>query len=164
MKKQIEKMVAAMAACGVDQALIDQVVASVSEPAFFALPVVVDGVPRMTMAQARRFFDESFWPEYPRRDGRNPKEPACKKIVAAVLSGENPETIMAGVRRLAHGMRLRGKIGTPFVPQAITWINGKGWCDDDMGSPTPDPMPNGGGSPGFFGAAAAIRQRGEGGR
>jgi len=111
--------------------------------------------------EAERFFDEIFWPEYPKRDGNNPKEPARKKIIAAVMSGENPDDILAGVRRLAHGHRVRNEIGSRFVPQAVTWINGKGWRDDPVAPPAPAPARTGYNQPssgGFFEAAAALRR------
>lgn len=109
-------------------------------------------------ARAEVFFDEQFWPNYPKRDGSNPKDPARKKIISVVVSGENPDLILEGLRRLVQDLRRRNRIGTEFVPMAVTWINRKGWRDDptDLAAiqrPKPDrPM-------GFFAAAAAIRAK-----
>lgn len=151
----IKKMRMAMEVCGVAPTLIDQVVKSVSTEELFALTTVS----AVTSRDANRFFTDIFWPEYPKRDGGNPKEPARKKIVAAVISGENPDLILAGVRRLKHGLAARNKIGTEFVPMAITWINRRGWDDDPQGEPRA--MNNGGGQQGFYSAAASIRAKGQ---
>lgn len=83
---------------------------------------------------ASKFFDERFWPTYPKRLGGNPKEDARKKFVAAVVSGENPELILAGVGRLVQEMTAINKLGTEIVPMAVTWLNKKRWKDD-----APDP-------------------------
>jgi hypothetical protein len=154
-QKRIEKMRIAMVACDVDPVLIEQVVASIPVPVLFASPAV----PSVGAVAAERFFAEKFWPNYPKRAGSNPKEPARKKLVQLIVSGENPETILEGLRRLVRGLRARDKVGTEFVPMAMTWINRKGWRDD----PEPDgpnggmPMPTNGGG-GFFGAAAQLRR------
>lgn len=151
---ELKRMRLAMEACGVDPGIIDQAVMSVFRPELFQLTTVVN----VSSRDANRFFDEVFWPEYPKRDGGNPKEPTRKKIVAALISGENPDLILAGLRRLSKGLSARNKIGTEFVPMAMTWVNRKGWKDD----PTPDhpaPGANGPTRPsggGFFTAAAAI--------
>lgn len=102
--------------------------------------------------QAEMFFDKQFWPAYPKRYGSNPKEPAKKKIVAAILKGENPREILAGVNRLYAMLQRTGKIGTEYVPMALTWINRKSWKDD------PIPAGNGKarGEMSFFDAAMAM--------
>jgi hypothetical protein len=81
---------------------------------------------------AETFFDKQFWPTFPKRFGSNPKEPAKKKIVAAIIGGEKTQNILAGVERLYAGLQRSGKLGTEFVPMAITWINRKGWRDDPL--------------------------------
>lgn len=108
--------------------------------------------------EAERFFAERFWPNYPKRAGGNPKESARKKIVQLVTGGENPEIILDGLRRLVRGLRARQKVGSEFVPMAITWLNRKGWLDDpEPEMPAHQMQPNGGGG-GFFAAAAQIRR------
>ena len=103
-------------------------------------------------AQAELFFDKQFWPAYPKRFGSNPKEPARKKIVAAILKGEKPAEILAGVNRLYSMLQRSGKIGTEYVPMALTWINRRSWKDD--------PAPAGNGKArsemSFFDAALAM--------
>lgn len=72
---------------------------------------------------------EDFWKSYPRRDGANPKAPARKKFLAAVKSGADPQTIIAGARRYAAECQSKQQIGTPYVAQAITWLNQQRWGD-----------------------------------
>jgi hypothetical protein len=93
---------------------------------------IFEAVPISKKEQAETFFDKQFWPAYPKRFGSNPKEPAKKKIVAAILKGEKPAEILLGVNRLYSGLERSGKLGTEFVPMALTWINRKGWKDDPL--------------------------------
>ncbi len=93
---------------------------------------VLEAVALSKKDEAELFFDKKFWPAYPKRFGSNPKEPAKKKIVAAILKGEKPAEILSGVNRLYAGLQRSGKIGTEFVPMALTWINRKQWKDDPL--------------------------------
>lgn len=86
---------------------------------------------------AELFFDRQFWPAYPKRFGSNPKEPAKRKLTRAILRGEKPEDILLGVKRLYSAMQRSGKLGTEYVPMALTWINRQQWKDD------PQPAGNG---------------------
>lgn len=116
--------------------------------------------------EAARFFDEQFWPAFPKRDGSNPKEPAKKKFMAAVVSGENPEEILAGAIRLEQDLRRQGALLSKFVPQCVTWINQRRWKDDPPPSPAGGPPGNGpndrgGGQASFFGLANEIGKHGQ---
>jgi hypothetical protein len=91
-----------------------------------------DAVLLPSRESAEQFFDKQFWPAYPKRFGSNPKEAAKKKLVAAILRGEKPQEILAGVNRLFSGLQRGGKLGTEFVPMALTWINRKQWRDDPL--------------------------------
>lgn len=73
-------------------------------------------------------FDE-FWSVYPRRQGANPKEPARKKFEAACRAGEDPDKIIAAARRYAADMASQQQAGTPYVAQALTWLNQRRWDD-----------------------------------
>jgi hypothetical protein len=109
-----------------------------------------------TRAQAERFFDERFWPAFPKREGSNPKEPAKKKFVALVVGGENPEAILAGALQYEQDLRRRGDLNTRFVKQCLVWLNGKGWRDDPEsrgGSPRGGPPRNDGPQRSFFSVA-----------
>ena len=70
---------------------------------------------------------EDFWKAYPRRQGANPKAPARKLYAEALKAGVDPAAIAAGAQRCAE--QDRDKIGTPFIPQAATWLREKRWED-----------------------------------
>jgi uncharacterized protein YdaU (DUF1376 family) len=70
-----------------------------------------------------------FWEAYPKRDGANPKEPARKKFAALIKSGVDPGAIIAGAGRYAVDMRARVQENTPYVAQAVTWLNQQRWGD-----------------------------------
>jgi hypothetical protein len=70
-----------------------------------------------------------FWEAYPKRDGANPKEPARKKFFALIKSGVDPGAIIAGAGRYAADMRARAQDRTPYVAQALTWLNQQRWGD-----------------------------------
>lgn len=70
---------------------------------------------------------EEFWKVYPRREGANPKAPAFKKFSALIQSGISPATITAGAKNYAAADA--GKIGTPYIAQAVTWLNQRRWED-----------------------------------
>lgn len=72
---------------------------------------------------------EAFWKAYPSRgSGGNPKAPAKTAFEKAVKSGADPAAIVAAAKRLV-GVD-RSKVGTPYVPQATTWLNQRRWEDD----------------------------------
>lgn len=75
------------------------------------------------------FFVE-FWQVYPKRDGSNPKEPARQKFSQAVKAGHDPEAIISAAKAYAEQQKRVGNIGTPYVKQAASWLNAKGWLDD----------------------------------
>lgn len=79
-------------------------------------------------------FDE-FWQAYPKRDGSNPKEPARLKFEQAVKRGDDPEAIISAAKRYAEQQKRLGNLNTPYVKQAVSWLNAKSWLDD-YGSPS----------------------------
>lgn len=79
-------------------------------------------------------FDE-FWEAYPQRDGANPRKPAFKKFAARVRSGADPEAIIAAAGRYAAELRAKGRVATPYVAQAATWLNQDRF--DDYAAPPP---------------------------
>lgn len=94
-------------------------------------------------------FDE-FWKVYPKRDGANPKAPARKKFLNAIKSGVDPGEIIAGAKRSAEEARSKGQIGTPYVPQAMTWLGQQRWGDY-----APTNEPGEGEIRGFYASAAS---------
>lgn len=78
-----------------------------------------------------------FWEAYPRRDGSNPRKPAEQKFTAAVKRGDDPDAIIAGAGRYAAACRADGSYGTPYVAQAVTWLNQSRWLDYQPAGPPP---------------------------
>jgi len=78
-------------------------------------------------------FDE-FWQAYPRRDGDNPRKPAETKFNALVKSGLDPAMLIDAIRKYA-GANV-SKIGTPYIPQASTWLNQQRWSDHAAVAPS----------------------------
>lgn len=70
---------------------------------------------------------DRFWSAYPKRKGSNPKAPAAKKFTKIVGTGIDPESIIGGARKYAEDEKLN--IGTPYIAQAITWLNQSRWQD-----------------------------------
>lgn len=73
-------------------------------------------------------FEEDVWPQFPKRQGANPKKPAKKKFKILVKSGANPLAIFDGAVRLASDCRRNGT-EPQFIPQMITWLNQGRWED-----------------------------------
>lgn len=67
-----------------------------------------------------------FWAAYPKRDGSADRKGAIKAF-RAVLRRVDFTTLMAATHAFRRQMTDKGKIGTEFVPQARTWLNGDRW-------------------------------------
>ena len=65
---------------------------------------------------------EELWEAYPRRTPDNPKRMAYKAWLARIKEGTTPETLLACTKEYAHTMGSMGKIGTPFIMQAATFL------------------------------------------
>lgn len=65
---------------------------------------------------------------YPKRKGANPWVPAQRSFEKAVKK-TNPQTIIDAARVYAAEQRELGNVGTPFVCQAVTWLNQQRWKD-----------------------------------
>lgn len=70
---------------------------------------------------------ESFWQAYPRRAGSNPKKTATIAYLKARKIAPHAE-IMAGLER--YTASLTDQINTPYVAQAVTWLNQERWTDE----------------------------------
>jgi hypothetical protein len=70
---------------------------------------------------------DAFWAAYPRRRGANPRAPARTSWDRALKRGATPEAILAGAR--AYAADPSTKVGTEFVPMAVTWLNQRRWED-----------------------------------
>jgi hypothetical protein len=69
---------------------------------------------------------EEFWEAYPKRDGSADRKGAAKAFKAA-LRRATLETILDGTDHFRDAMTARGKVGTEYIPQARTWLNGDRW-------------------------------------
>lgn len=67
-----------------------------------------------------------FWESYPKRDGSPDRKGAAKAFKAA-LRRASLTTILDGADHFREAMTARGKVGTEFIPQARTWLNGERW-------------------------------------
>ena len=74
----------------------------------------------------------AFWEAYPSRGASgNPKKLASDAYRRAQeRDGVAPETILTGVQGYATWCRIRGWVKTPFVAQAVTWLNQSRWEAD----------------------------------
>lgn len=63
-----------------------------------------------------------LWAAYPRRKGTNSRKAAEKCWRARLKEGESPDAMIAGVRQYAAHCKAEGKVGTPFVMQASTFL------------------------------------------
>ena len=70
-----------------------------------------------------------FWAAYPKRQGANPKAPAETKFLRAVASGVDAKAIINGARVYAEHCVANKITNTPYVAQAVTWLNQKRWED-----------------------------------
>jgi len=65
---------------------------------------------------------ESFWAEYPKREGGNSKKGAYKAWNARLRSGVKAEDLILSAKRYADQMQAKGNVGTSFVKQAATFL------------------------------------------
>lgn len=70
-----------------------------------------------------------FWQQCPRRDGANPRKPACSRFSSLVKTGADPQMLIDEAVKWRSAEEGRGKIGTPYVARVITWLNENRWSD-----------------------------------
>ena len=70
---------------------------------------------------------DAFWKAYPKRDGNADRKGAVKAFEAARKRADGHEVITQAASRYATHCREKGKIGTEFVKQARSWLNGDLW-------------------------------------
>lgn len=68
-----------------------------------------------------------FWAAYPKRDGNMDRKGAVKAFGPAVQRAGGHELVTRAAARYAVHCREKGKIGTEFVKQARSWLNGDLW-------------------------------------
>jgi len=70
---------------------------------------------------------EEFWKAYPKKKARGNAEKAWKKIEKPV---QTLELILRAIEAQKKGEQWR-KDGGQFIPHPATWLNAKGWLDED---------------------------------
>lgn len=70
----------------------------------------------------------AFWALYPKRDGTADRKGAVKAFGPA-LKRVDLETLLDATRAYAADMKAKGKVGTEFVKQARSWLNGDLWTE-----------------------------------
>jgi hypothetical protein len=69
----------------------------------------------------------AFWDAYPKRDGTADRKGAVKAFKTAVKRVDGLETLVMAAARYAVHCRDSGKVGTQYVKQARSWLNGDLW-------------------------------------
>ena len=85
------------------------------------------------MVKIKKAVDDSlfgrFWAVYPPRLGSNPKAPAEMKFLRAVAAGIDPEMLIGSAKAYAAAIKATKQENTPYVAQAVTWLNQQRWQD-----------------------------------
>ncbi len=84
------------------------------------------GLPPIVPLSEPEGFD-AFWQAYPKRDGNADRKGAVKAFGAAAKRADGHEVLIRAAARYAAHCRDKGKIGTEFVKQARSWLNGDLW-------------------------------------
>lgn len=127
-----------------DKAVTANVTAGEGQKVSHTLPKVlslevVNNPPTVPPSDDHPRFAE-FWDAYPARDGSNARKPASKAFSAA-CKRTDPQAIIDGLHHFVDAMTARGNIGTPFIPQARTWLNQERW-NETYGLPAPSSKPS----------------------
>jgi hypothetical protein len=75
-------------------------------------------------------FDESFWPSYPRKQGKADARKAFSRAVRRTMKASPADAALAIVqasKRMANDPNLPPK---DFIPYPATWLNRDGWEDE----------------------------------
>lgn len=81
-------------------------------------------------------FEDTFWPQYPRKVGKAAASKAWKKLTQSEL-----DAVMEGLRRYKATEWMGREI--QYIPHAASWLNGRRWDDDLGATPTavsPEPQ------------------------
>jgi len=69
---------------------------------------------------------------------RQSQTPAKRKFIGAVRSGADPSAIISAAESYASEEAAKDRVGTPYIAQAVTWLNQRRWEDFAPGeSPSP---------------------------
>jgi hypothetical protein len=70
---------------------------------------------------------DAFWAAYPKRDGNADRKGAVKAFSQAIRRAGDHSLVTRAAARYAAHCREKGKLGTEFVKQARSWLNGDFW-------------------------------------
>lgn len=90
-------------------------------------PRALGSNPRAVEQEPEQF--GAFWDAYPKRDGNGDRKGALKAFGPAVQRAGSAELVIRAAGRYAAHCREKGKIGTEFVKQARSWLNGDLWSE-----------------------------------
>lgn len=82
---------------------------------------------------------EAFMAVYPKRAGNVDRKGAAKAFTPA-LKRTDLQTLLAGARAYAADCLQRGKVGTEYVKQARSWLNGDLWTEWASKDATAQPL------------------------
>ena len=77
-----------------------------------------------------------FWEVYPKRDGTADRKGAAKAFGAA-LKRAPLKTILDGATAYAAHCKAKGNVGTQYVKQARSWLNGDLWGEFQLQAALP---------------------------
>ena len=80
----------------------------------------------------KRYTDdfEVFWSAFPKRKGSNPKKTALAKYILAREKGVSGEALLSSATAYARQCKDQGMENTPYIAQAVTWLNQERWNDE----------------------------------
>lgn len=147
MATKLEKMKAAMFACGVDEAIVNMAVENAESKKQEPKPKGKHSGALALFApdeyEIVAAFESRFWPAYPQRKGAAGKAEARTKFVAIVKAGGSMEKIIDAAAQLAKDWapRIACKPDEArFIPMAAVWLNKRRFEDgpemQSSGSPS----------------------------
>ena len=99
--------------------------------------------PKPPSAEQRQaeVFETEFWPRYPNRKGNRGKKQALHAWNGRMRDGIEPARIIEAVKRYHRFCEVDGKIGTPYVMMASTFLNDPDNFDNPWTPPTKEEKP-----------------------
>lgn len=90
---------------------------------------------------------KAFAAIYPPRDGDRKLAQGRERFVRLLQKGEAVEAILEGARQYREWARSRGLVGSAYVKQVPTWLNGRCWEEAEEAYPVDPPEPTRSGPP-----------------
>ncbi len=89
-----------------------------------------EGKPRKSAPVGWEGHWQRFLATYPKRSGDRGMSAGRDKFQRLLRDGEDPAAIQAGVERYAAWAKAEGKVGTSYVKQIPTFLNGRAWEEE----------------------------------